>query len=195
MLPSIYLRKIEMEYKLEDYEQRIGKSRHIEVKINCEVCGKEKWVRWIRVKKGQGRYCSLKCANIAQREWGKEYVYFYFDKVKGRWLARWRDKDTGQTRVTSKARFLYEQKYGEVPNDYDIHHKDGNKANDDLSNLELVYGKIHKRDIHGSNRKVENGIVYKQCYRCKKYFPERSFIGSYCKKCHKEYMKEYRKTY
>jgi endogenous inhibitor of DNA gyrase (YacG/DUF329 family) len=182
-----------MEYKLEDYEQRIGKSRHIEVKIVCEVCGVEKWVRWTKRKNGQGRYCSLKCANIDQRLWGREHVYFYFAKERGRWMARWREKDTGKECVTHRARFLYENEYGEVPKDHEVHHIDLNKENDDLDNLELVQGKIHKKDIHGSNRKVENGTVYKQCFRCKKYYPVLEYTQSYCKECHKEYMREYRK--
>jgi len=179
--------------KIKDYEQRRGKSRHIEVKINCEYCGKEKWVRWIRVKNGQGRYCDLKCANLDQRKWGKEFVYFFFDKLKGRWIARWRDKDTGKTRVSHRSRFLWEQTNGEIPDGYDIHHIDEDMTNDDLSNLELVEGHLHKQGIHGSNRKVIDGVVYKQCFRCKQFYPESGYTQPYCRSCHAEYMREYRK--
>ena len=41
-----------------------------EVKIYCEVCGTEKWVRWVRVKKGQGRFCGRECAKKFQTSEG-----------------------------------------------------------------------------------------------------------------------------
>ena len=177
---------------LEDYESRQGKSRHTEVKINCEQCGNEKWVRWIRVKKGQGRFCSLECANLFQRKWGRENVYFYFDKAKGRWLARWRDDESGKTRISHRSHFVWESIYGEIPDEFDIHHIDGDRTNDDLTNSELVEGHLHRQDIHGSIRKVIGNAVYKQCYKCKKFFLESEFTQSYCKLCHAEYMREYR---
>jgi len=187
-----YFKEINM--KITDYETRTGKSRHIEVKINCEQCGKEKWVRWIRVKNGQGRFCGLKCANLAQRKWGKENVYFHFSPTHGRYMARWRDEDDN-VHVTTKARFLYEQEYGEIERGYEVHHKDGNKCNDDLSNLKLISISEHRKMVHGSSRKVIDGIVYKQCFSCKEYFPENSYKHrAYCKPCYAEYMREYRKN-
>lgn len=178
---------------LDQYEHRIGKSRYIEVKINCEYCGSEKWVRLIRLKAGQGRYCSIKCANLGQRRWGKENVLFYYDKLKKRWIARWKDKDTGETKVQHKSKFIYEKEFGEVPDGFDIHHIDGNSNNDDISNLELVDGHLHRQGIHGSNRKVIDRIVYKQCFSCKEFFPEKEFTASYCRKCSTIYMKKWRK--
>lgn len=178
--------------ELSEYEQRIGKSRHIEVKIVCEQCGKEVWVRWIRVQKGQGRFCGRECANLAQRMFGKENAYFYYDKLKDRWIARWRDKDTGNFRVQHRSKFIYEQAYGEIPSGFDVHHIDGDHTNDDLSNLELVDGHLHRQGIHGSNRKVIDGVVYKQCFSCKQYYPEKSFSNSYCRECSTKYMREYR---
>ena len=175
-----------------DYLTRRGKSRHIEVLIECEHCGAEKWVRLIRMKKGQGRFCSLECANLAQQKWGRENVYFFFDMLKDRYIARWRDEDTGDTRVSHKSKFIWESAHGEIPDGYDIHHIDGDKKNDNINNLEMVEGHLHRQGIHGANRKVISGIVHKQCYRCKDYYTEAEFTQSYCTSCHAEYMREYR---
>ena len=61
--------------ELSEYEQRIGKSRHIEVKIVCKHCGKECWSKWSRVKVGLGKFCSRECSSLWQAEQkGKKYV-------------------------------------------------------------------------------------------------------------------------
>lgn len=41
-------------------------------------------------------------------------------------------------------RWLWEQTHGPIPKGYVIHHKDGNKMNDDLSNLEMMTSYAHK---------------------------------------------------
>ena len=163
MLPSIYLRRIEMEYKLEDYEQRIGKSRHIEVKINCEVCGKEKWVKWTRRKRGQARYCSLKCANIDQerigkenrQNFGKENAAFIWDDSRNSWTAYWKDIDTGKQKTTTKARWLWEQEYGKLPRNMVVAYKDGNPKNCELDNLKVI-SRSESNSIHLQGHKVSD---------------------------------------
>lgn len=42
-------------------------------------------------------------------------------------------------------RYVYETEVGVIPDGYDIHHKDGNKANNDLNNLELLTKKEHRQ--------------------------------------------------
>jgi len=128
---------------LEDYESRRGKSRHIEVKINCEYCSNEKWVRWIRVKKGQGRFCSLKCANLfqldeAKESWGKENAHFHWDESRQCWYAYWRDKETGNQKSTTKARWLWEINVGNISNIQVVTYIDGNSKNCELDNLKII---------------------------------------------------------
>ena len=122
--------------KLENYETRRGKSRHLEVKIKCENCNVEKWVRWIRIKNGQGRFCGLKCANIAQRKWGKEHVKFYWDNGRGCWYAHW--VEDGKQKSTTKARWLWEEKYGELTSKDVVTYIDGNSKNCELDNLKVI---------------------------------------------------------
>ena len=47
-------------------------------------------------------------------------------------------------------RVVYEFYKGPIPDGFDIHHKDGDKANNDISNLELLERKEHHL-LHGKN--------------------------------------------
>lgn len=128
--------------ELMKYESRVGESRHIEVKINCELCGKEKWVRWQRVKEGRGSYCSLPCANeitnLARRKnYGKENASFIWDENRGIWSAYWKDSDNIQ-HTTTKAKWLWENSYGNTPVGYVVTYKDRNPKNCELDNLEII---------------------------------------------------------
>lgn len=65
---------------------------------------------------------------------------------------------------------------GEIPNgDYEIHHVDGNKANNDISNLQLLtrveHGKLHTQHLRNPDKK---------CPTCGKTFHPRSSKQKYC---------------
>lgn len=45
-------------------------------------------------------------------------------------------------------RQVWEDQYGKIPDGYQIHHKDGDTANNDISNLELLENSEHQR-LHG----------------------------------------------
>lgn len=61
-------------------------------------------------------------------------------------------------------RFLWQFYNGEIPEGYDIHHKDFNKENNDISNLELVTKEDHKK-IHLSH-KIKRTPRKKQKFIC-----------------------------
>lgn len=42
-------------------------------------------------------------------------------------------------------RLIYEKYYGKIPKGYVIHHKDGNKVNNDISNLEMIEASKHNK--------------------------------------------------
>lgn len=48
-------------------------------------------------------------------------------------------------------RLIYEEEYGKIPDGYHIHHKDGDKLNNNIDNLECLsasnHGKTHKHSI------------------------------------------------
>lgn len=47
-------------------------------------------------------------------------------------------------------RYVWEYYNGKIPEGYDIHHKDGNRYNNDISNLECLSSTKHKQ-LHGRN--------------------------------------------
>ena len=138
--------------KLEDYEQRIGNSRHIEVKINCAFCGIEKWAKWSRVKNGQGRFCSLKCFNEFQIQEGlklhsKEFAFDIWDESRQVWYKGWIDGETGKQKRTTKARWLWEKEYGELPRNQVVTYEDNDSKNCVLENLKSI-SRSESNSIH-----------------------------------------------
>lgn len=62
-------------------------------------------------------------------------------------------------------RLVWEKEHGQpVPNGFVIHHKDGNKTNNDISNLELLEAKKHAK-MHSSKGVTMCSFV---CPVCKK---------------------------
>lgn len=56
-------------------------------------------------------------------------------------------------------RFIYEtEKQKEIPDGYVIHHKDFDKSNNDISNLECVLSSVHT-DIHNNAEKVNKCVT------------------------------------
>lgn len=54
-------------------------------------------------------------------------------------------------------RVVWEQYYGDIPNGFIIHHRDGNKLNNSIENLELIsnaeHSRLHaKQNMFGKNR-------------------------------------------
>lgn len=71
---------------------------------------------------------------------------------------------------------VYWQHYGIIPNkDEVIHHKDGNKYNNNINNLELLTAEEHKK-YHGHQRK-------------------KHMIKLLCPTCGKTFMKSYRQSH
>ena len=158
-------------------------SRHKTIQRFCEVCGNEFWPRKQRVDAGLGRFCSLKCCGISQRSRGKENYRVHIDKVSGRRKAFWRDDD-GMQHSTLYARHLWEMKFGEIPDGYEVHHKDGNILNDSLDNLVLLSRDDHRLIEHGAERQIINNKSIRKCPRCGKFnIDEDSYKRrvSYCK--------------
>jgi 5-methylcytosine-specific restriction endonuclease McrA len=125
------------------YETRKSRGRHIEVRIVCEYCGKDAWVKWGRIKEGYGKFCNQDCYNDFQRKegestWGKDKALFHFDANRNIWIAYWIEEKTGKRKTTTKARYLWEKYNGKVPNKYVVTYRDGNPENCELDNLIII---------------------------------------------------------
>jgi len=55
-------------------------------------------------------------------------------------------------------RIVWETFKGEIPKNYEIDHKDENKANNALSNLHLVTRKENMNKCHNSNPHIKNNL-------------------------------------
>jgi len=101
---------------------------------------------------------------------------------------------------------LWKETHGEIPNGCDIHHKDFNKKNYQIENLDLLTHQQHTR-IHAGWIRDVNGIwIAKPCSKCNQILPlsefwvrkkgDNSLLYSRCKRCHndKEKMSKYYRT-
>lgn len=120
----------------------------------------------------------------------------YFNTTDGRWWIKYRDVNTHRIHKCSRGQFLWEQHNGKLPYGYDVHHKDGNKTNDVINNLEAIESSIHfamhskMKSVHRVNR---NGIQEKRCVSCKQMKTKESFYidhdgewHSCCRQCDKQ---------
>lgn len=86
--------------------------------------------------------------------------------------------------IRSNYRKIYEQHYGIIPKDengrcYEIHHIDGNRSNNNITNLKAVSIKEHY-DIHYAQK--DWGACFRISQRLKLSPKEKSFISSQCQK-------------
>ena len=89
-------------------------------------------------------------------------------------------------------RRVWRKHHGPVPRGFFIHHIDGDKQNNDITNLELVDATTHKR-LH-SGCELRDGIWWKPCHVCGEFKPidkDHWYISKEgwplygrCKKCH-----------
>jgi len=95
---------------------------------------------------------------------------------------------------------VWESHYGAKPKGHDIHHKDFNKSNFDIGNLELVTTSDHQR-IHAAWVRVENEWTHKPCNGCNQTLPLNIFHktksgkhSALCRECHNRNINEKCKT-
>lgn len=111
------------------------------VEVECQECGIKFLAREDRVKKGQGRFCSLKHFNIFQKEEGmktrgKEFAFRYWNKSQNRYDVHWRNSG-GIVHGSTYAKWLWESINGDIPGGYVAVWKDGNSKNINIDNLEI----------------------------------------------------------
>lgn len=88
---------------------------------------------------------------------------------------------------------IWQSVNGVKPKGYEIHHKDKNKANYSISNLELLTPSEHRR-IHAGWVRTGGIFTHKPCNGCKQILPLNDFYfantrkieTALCKVCHNE---------
>ncbi len=82
---------------------------------------------------------------------------------------------------------IWEQAHGPIPEGHDVHHKDRDKLNNCLDNLELLSKLHHKREHSGCF--VKDGLTWKPCRKCGMPFPVQHYykrkdgISPWCRPC------------
>lgn len=89
---------------------------------------------------------------------------FYFHKKTGYWISTTLPKIRAHT-------WVWKNNYGEIEKGYHIHHKDGNKSNNDISNLEIIKATEHLKKYHINDefRKKSKDFVNKIRHLTKKW--------------------------
>ena len=112
-----------------------------------------------------------------------------------------RTRGDGTKHLRMEHCLVWESHYGKIPDGMQIHHKDFNKENNSIENLQLVTPVEHKRLHEGC--KLVDDIWYKPCKVCGEYkpcdkenwyFSRGWIIGRICKKCYVQKVCEDRKT-
>ena len=124
----------------------------------CEHCGKKFMARKVYVARGQMRYCSVKCGNLAAIK--RPVVEHNGDRYtldnQGYYVASPNKK---------LHRIIWEEANGPIPDGHIIHHRDGDKTNNDIANLELIAWGVHSRN-HNISR--AESLPTKFCVTCGK---------------------------
>jgi len=153
----------------------------------CQQCGEEFWVYKSKVRKGEGKFCSISCAttyrnihnNPTKDKKVREKISKNHADVNGEKNPMYGVRLTGnknhqyidgRSKYSAYYRFVafenLEHKCNECgkigkPEDFDVHHKDMNRDNNSLSNLEILCPKCHltvrhkyKRDSEGKFTEV-----------------------------------------
>ena len=86
--------------------------------------------------------------------------------------------------VTTKIHTLVAQAFiGNIPDGYEVHHKDGNKQNNNVSNLEIVTKKEHRIKTMAQNPNSCDGMNhynrYEKTRRLRQYTQYGQFIAEY----------------
>lgn len=153
--PLVYCRECGHKGRIEKAKQRFASYK---VTIPCEACGKEFTIakRLLRSRKYSGKFCSLPCAYTKRRAHGHEFIKSPVGtrraNQQGYFLVFQPDNFDAQRRRASgdpsnrertsgwilEHRYVMEQLMGRALHKWEnVHHIDGNRANNDPSNLEL----------------------------------------------------------
>lgn len=164
----------------------------------CKECEKRFVVKDYDLLGGKsaGLFCDRACYDAYKHrtaKQGKKDAGLSWHADNGRWYRNWRDEN-GIAHCTTNARWLWWKHNGPIPKGSHIHHKNGDKTDDRLDNLELMTALAHEQHHHRNIaiwRVSQNGAQERQCADCGCWFPREGFPKTgkqvrwppYCKGC------------
>ncbi len=171
----------------------------------CAGCGKPVEKRVARVN-WKSVVCSTECANNAMRRpRGKEFAKKWFNTRSGRWMVSWRVDGSPVTYKAAFSRWVWEMENGPIPPGAQIHHRNGDKTDDRLENLQLALSDAEHKELHFGvrYRHAQDGSREKKCTGCNEFKPVGDFqirqAGrgapfpvSPCRDCRNAYRRKHR---
>ena len=132
-------------------------NRDKRVEKTCANCGVVFSAMKCHVKRGQMKYCSHAC--FAEAITTSEVTYYQGVKYIKNYGGYFEDKDGKKLH-----RVVWESHFGQIPQGHLIHHKDENKANNNISNLELMEWGEHTRVHHALD--INDKTVKERDFNC-----------------------------
>lgn len=151
------------------------------VERHCAYCGSIFFVTPTKVRDGQGLYCSKTCQYKGNQRSTVDEAWLTLVKT-GYVERRWRDPETKKIHAMNEHRYIWEKANGPIPDGYEVHHKDEDKTNNDISNLECIPISKH-RSLHSARpqiwRTLPDGTEQKRCSLCGEFksYAEYSHAG------------------
>jgi hypothetical protein len=108
-------------------------------------------------------YCDRRCRADFERSTTERPTRY---KQAGYWMLRW--NVGGRYRYQFEHRFVWEQHNGPVPDGYVVHHRNEDKSDNRIDNLELMLRSEHTRLHHRDTEQYPDGATaaeYQRAYR------------------------------
>lgn len=138
---------------------------------------------WKDVKGFEGRFQISNYGNIKSFLASKDGVKRSVKNSKGWYLTVRLDDEQGIWHTKRIHRLVAEHFIGEIPKGYHVHHKDGNRQNNRVDNLEIIHPKKHSEETIKQNQNILRGMNhYNRFERPKKivqYTMDGDFIAEY----------------
>ena len=137
--------------------------------------------------------------------------FVYFEGVKygleGNYYRRWNYAGPGECNLH---RAVWAKRYGEIPKGFEIHHKDFNPLNNEISNLACLPGVLHQKEH--AERNHRRGVLKPPTAECrraaakwhgskegkiwhrehgKKTWADREWVLCICQECGQEFKSPY----
>lgn len=140
----------------------------------------EEW-KWISGYEGIYQISNLGRLKSFRKEEGG---YIRSNKNKNGWYLTVNLYDSKGQRKTKRIHALVAEAFiGEIPKGYQVHHKDGNKQNNAVSNLAIIHPSQHRKETEKAKPQITTGmVVYNQFQRpnrIRQYTCDGYFIAEY----------------